>query len=242
MVHQNGQVVTKDGEQAEIYVRGPSVMQWYLGNPQATAETIDGEDWLKTGDVAHQKDGLYYIIDRKKELMKVRGWQVSPAELEGQLALHPQIIEAAVIGVTTDEGDTELPRAYVVKMPGSTLTGMDVYRYMEENLAKYKAPDGGVRFVDAIPKNSIGKIVRRVVRDVAAAEEASHQDINILDASGRICTVSSTWHGEGRSWAGTISEMFASYPPTPMTDLSIVGEQDGNKATHDGTNVARREG
>ena len=224
LIHQAGHVVVRDCEQAEIYIRGPSIMQKYLSNPQATAEMIDGYGWLKTGDVAYRQNGLLYIVDRKKELIKVRGWQVSPAELEGQLVLHPLINEAAVIGVSTDEGDTELPRAYVVKKSDAVLTEADVYNYMKDNLAKYKVLDGGVRFVDAIPKNSIGKIVRRVLRDVAAAEKIAKKDINIVDTNGRVSMMTSTCYGTGRSWTGAISELFGSNPPTPMTDCSLASD------------------
>ena len=108
-------------------------------------------------------------------MIKVRGWQISPAELEAQLAIHPDIVEAGVVGVVSVEGDTELPRAYVVKVPGKELTEADIKEYMADNLAKFKALDGGVKFIDAIPRNSTGKVMRHALRQSAATQdEALH--------------------------------------------------------------------
>ena len=224
-------------------MRGPSTLQRYLGNPKATAEIIDAEGWLNTGDVAHRKDGLLYIVDRKKELIKVRGWQVSPAELEGQLTLHPLISEAAVIGIPTEEGDTELPRAYVVKRPDAPLSEAEIMAYMNENLAKYKALAGGIRFVDAIPKNSIGKVVRRVLREIAAAEKVVKQNINVVDTSGRV-SVASTHYGVNGSWSGALTDLLASNPPTPMTSFSVSSDSftDASRAEEKGSDQHDDEG
>jgi acyl-coenzyme A synthetase/AMP-(fatty) acid ligase len=112
-------------------------------------------------------------VDRKKELIKVRGFQVAPPELEGVLVSHPHIIDAAVIGIQYSATESELPRAYVVKRPspeGQKLTEEDVYNYVAERLAKFKRLDGGIRFVDAIPKNASGKILKRLLREEAKKE------------------------------------------------------------------------
>ena len=118
--------------------------------------------------------------------MKVRGWQVSPAELEAALLLHPDITDAAVVGVHLKKGDdTELPRAYVAKLGNSNLSAHEVKRFMLSRVAKYKSLDGGVCFVDAIPRNSAGKVQRSILRDRAAAEicEVGAMDCQPLPAS-----------------------------------------------------------
>jgi acyl-CoA synthetase (AMP-forming)/AMP-acid ligase II len=119
----------------------------------------------------------WYIVDRKKELIKVRGFQVAPAELEAVLLGHPQIIDAAVIGVYPSGVDGgELPRGYVVRRPGAEgakLTADEVKRYSGTRLARYKALEGGVVFVDAIPKNASGKIMKTTLREQAKREMGS---------------------------------------------------------------------
>ena len=158
-------------------MRGPTVTPGYFNNPKANAESFDSDGWFHTGDIAYcdGRTRKWYIVDRKKELIKVRGFQVAPPELEAVLLSHPQIVDAAVIGVADSGSDGELPRAYVVKRPGSGdgLTGEEVKGYLAPKLAKYKALAGGVRFVEAIPKNASGKILKRVLREEAAKEGRS---------------------------------------------------------------------
>lgn len=107
-----------------------------------------------------------------QELIKVRGFQVAPPELEAVLLSHPEIVDAAVIGVKKSRDDSELPRAYIVRRPGSgeKLTVEDIKKYMAERLVYYKRLDGGVVFRDAIPKNPSGKILKRILREEAAEE------------------------------------------------------------------------
>lgn len=112
-------------------------------------------------------------MDRKKELIKVRAWQVAPPELEAVLLSHPQIVDAAVIGIQYSKDEGQLPRAYIVKRPGSDGDGLNegkVKRFMDVRLAKYKRLDGGVIFMNAIPKNASGKILKRLLRDEAKKE------------------------------------------------------------------------
>lgn len=112
-------------------------------------------------------------MDRKKELIKVRAWQVAPPELEAVLLSHPQIVDAAVIGVQFGKDESQLPRAYIVKRPGpegDRLNEEKVKKFMEGKLAKYKRLDGGVKFVDAIPRIPSGKILKRILREEAKRE------------------------------------------------------------------------
>jgi len=120
------------------------------------------------------KGKKWYIIDRKKELIKVRGFQISPAEIEGVLLSHPQILEAAVIGVKEKgNSDIEHPRAYVVQKPGEAvaLDEAAIKAFCKERLAKYKELTGGVQFLDVLPRNSTGKLLKRVLREKVKAEE-----------------------------------------------------------------------
>ncbi len=149
------------GERGELQVRGPQVMAGYLGNPDATAATIvDG--WLCTGDVAMaDEEGWTWIVDRVKELIKVSGFQVAPAELEALLVGHPGIADACVIGVP-DEAKGEVPKAFVVLREGTTTD--DVAAFVEGRVAPHKRLRA-VEAVDVIPRSASGKILRRVLAD-----------------------------------------------------------------------------
>ncbi|KAF2791803.1 4-coumarate-CoA ligase-like protein [Melanomma pulvis-pyrius CBS 109.77] len=163
---------TTDFETAgELCVRGPLVVKGYFGNEAANCAAFDADGYFHTGDVARRAraNGLWYIVDRKKELIKVRGFQVAPAELEGVLLAHPEIADAAVVGVPAGEGD-EVPRAYLVLKRGSALTEGGVQAHMGRMLAGYKQLVGGVKFVDAIPKNASGKILKVELREIARRE------------------------------------------------------------------------
>ncbi|KAK3308999.1 uncharacterized protein B0T15DRAFT_491539 [Chaetomium strumarium] len=168
--------IEKAGERGELWVTGPTLMRRYWRRPDATAGTIvvdaDGTRWLKTGDVAfveeYKPGGIFHVVDRVKELIKVKGSQVAPAELEGILLENPDVADAAVVGVTI-QGE-ELPRAYVVPRPGSKASEQDVARWMEGKVTRYKQLKGGVVFVDAVPKNPSGKILRKQLRDRAQKE------------------------------------------------------------------------
>jgi 4-coumarate--CoA ligase len=153
--------VDADGE---LWIRGPQVMKGYLNNPEATAETIDADGWLHTGDVAHfDSDGHIYIVDRIKELIKYKGFQVPPAELEGLLLTHPAVADAAVIGILDDEAG-EIPKAFVTLKPGASATGTEVQEFIAGQVATYKQIRL-IEFIDEIPKSASGKILRRELRD-----------------------------------------------------------------------------
>ncbi len=155
------------GEDGELWVRGPQVMKGYLNNDKATAETMAEGGWLRTGDIGHfDADGYLYITDRLKELIKYKGFQVAPAELEAELLTHPAIADAAVIGIP-DSTAGELPKAFVVAAPGAeTPTLESVQAYLETRLAHYKQVRV-LEVIDEIPKSASGKILRRFLRDRA---------------------------------------------------------------------------
>jgi acyl-CoA synthetase (AMP-forming)/AMP-acid ligase II len=155
------------GERGEVAIRGPQVMKGYLGQPEATAAMIDEDGWLHTGDVGHvDADGWLYVVDRVKELIKYKGFQVAPAELEALLLTHPGIADAAVIGVY-DEDNNEVPQAYVVRQPSADdLTEGEVMEYVAERVAPYKKIRH-VTFIDGVPRAASGKILRRELRERA---------------------------------------------------------------------------
>lgn len=152
-------------ESGELLVRGPQVMLGYHNNEKATKETITPDGWLRTGDIAYYNDKKeFYITDRLKELIKVKGYQVPPAELEEILRNYPGVVDAAVIGIP-DRVSGELPRAYVVSKDPQ-LTERDLKEFVAEKVAEYKRLEGGVEFVQAIPKNATGKILRKELKEM----------------------------------------------------------------------------
>ena len=152
------------GGRGELWVRGPMVMKGYLNNPEATADTIDADGWLRTGDVAVLDEaGHYSIVDRIKELIKYKGFQVPPAEIEAVVITHPSIIDVAVIGVDDVEAG-EIPKAFVVCAPGATVTLEEVQALVSEHLVSYKQVRR-LEVIDAVPKSASGKILRRELRE-----------------------------------------------------------------------------
>lgn len=151
-------------QDGEIWIRGPQVMRGYLNNPDATKETIDEERWLHTGDIGHvDDDDHFYIVDRLKELIKYKGFQVAPAELEALLLSHPAVGDAAVIGIPDVEAG-ELPKAFVVLKPGTEATAEELIEHVAGHVAHYKRI-AAVAFLDEIPKSASGKILRRLLRN-----------------------------------------------------------------------------
>lgn len=154
----------KPGETGELLVRGPQVMKGYLKNQQATDDMIK-DGWLHTGDIGHvDEDGYIIISDRVKELIKYKGFQIAPAELEALIYTHPAVQDVAVIGIPKGEEFGEVPRAFVVPKPDTKLQEDDVTKFVEENVAPYKKLRGGVQFVESIPKTASGKILRRELK------------------------------------------------------------------------------
>ena len=150
-----------EGERGELWIRGPQVMRGYLNNPEATAGTVDAGGWLHTGDIATvDGDGYFQIVDRLKELIKYKGYQVAPAELEALILMHPAVRDVAVIGVADEEAG-ELPKAFLVPTGDELDTGE-----LMEWVAGQVSPQKRIRLVelvDEIPKSPSGKILRRVL-------------------------------------------------------------------------------
>ncbi|KAK0503575.1 AMP binding protein [Armillaria luteobubalina] len=175
-------IVDEDGHDAqtgEMWIKGPIVMKGYINNPTATVNTITKDGWLKTGDIAVRDDeGYFFIVDRVKELIKYKGFQVPPAELESILLSHPGVADVAVIGIEDVAEATELPRAYVVPThPEKVKTdaqktefGAQIAGWIKSKVAKHKYLRGGVVTIDVIPKSAAGKILRRQLRDLAKKE------------------------------------------------------------------------
>lgn len=171
------------GEEGEIWFRGPNLMKGYLNNPKATREAITSDGWFKSGDTAYvDNDGYFFVIDRTKELIKYKGFQVSPAELEKLLLTHPNVLDAGVISVYSDAEATELPRAYVVPRGSAAslktiadkeIFGKQVSTWIQDKVARHKYLRGGVVVVDSIPRSPAGKILRRELRDLADKESLS---------------------------------------------------------------------
>ncbi|RMD41068.1 hypothetical protein DV735_g4015, partial [Chaetothyriales sp. CBS 134920] len=159
----------------ELCIRGPTIIPGYFNDARANQESFDRDRFYHTGDIGYvdEKTHKWYIVDRKKELIKVRGFQVAPPELEGVLLLHPNIVDAAVIGVKEEAGlgEGEVPRAFVVQRPGTQLSEEQVKHWVSSQLASYKRLDGGVCFVNSIPKNASGKILKRLLREGLRREQ-----------------------------------------------------------------------
>lgn len=173
----------EEGTPGELLIKGPMVTNGYWRNEQATKESFTSDGWFKTGDIGERRNGMFYVVDRKKvrnivrlkrfytnsmqELIKYKGLQVAPAELEALLLSHDQITDAAVIGISAPDGSgNELPRAYVV----SKISEQEIKDFVKVNLAQHKQLRGGVIYLDAIPKSASGKILRRELRETAKKE------------------------------------------------------------------------
>jgi 4-coumarate--CoA ligase len=156
-----------EGEPGELWVKGPTTTKGYYRNPEATKEAF-ADGWFRSGDILQQRsNGLWYVTDRKKELIKYKGIQVAPAEIEGLLLSHPLIDDAAVIGVPGE--DTEVPRAYVVA-DRNKISEEDIKNFVKSKLSNPKQLRGGVFYLDSIPRNTVGKILRKDLRELAKSE------------------------------------------------------------------------
>nr|QQH14890.1 4-coumarate-CoA ligase-like 6 [Cirsium japonicum] len=150
------------GKTGELWLRGPAIMKEYLNNVEATSLTIDKDGWLHTGDIVYfDKDGYLHIVDRVKEIIKYKGFQIAPADLEDVLASHPAILDAAVTG---DEKAGEVPVAFVVMRPGAEVSESGIIDFVAKQVAPYKKVRR-VMFTNAIPRSAAGKILRRQLKE-----------------------------------------------------------------------------
>jgi len=176
-------LVDEDGEdhpeRGELWVRGPSVMKGHLNNPEATKKALAPGGWYRTGDVCvRSEDGWYTVVDRIKELIKYKGFQVPPAELEALLLQHPDVLDAGVIGVYDKSQATELPRAYIVARgfeaggngEAEQKLGREIAAWVAGRVARHKRLVGGVILIPEIPKSPSGKILRKELRVRAEKE------------------------------------------------------------------------
>nr|MBP9078583.1 AMP-binding protein [Haliscomenobacter sp.] len=169
IVDEEGNVLSA-GQTGEIQVKGPQIMKGYYNQPEASAQILK-DGWLSTGDVGMMhEDGFFQIVDRKKDMILVSGFNVFPNEIESVLAMHPKVFEAAAVAVP-DEKSGEAVKVYVVKKDDS-LTEEELIAFCRENLTGYKIPRL-VEFIDQLPKTNVGKILRRVLKDDAAEKAAS---------------------------------------------------------------------
>ncbi|XP_036142190.1 probable 4-coumarate--CoA ligase 3 [Monomorium pharaonis] len=154
------QDISTPGQSGELWLKGPHIMKGYLNDEVATKNTLTEDGWLKTGDVAYfDEDFDFFITDRLKELIKVKGFQVPPAELEALLRTHPDVEEAAVVGIPHAKYG-EVPKAFVVVSKGKKPTEDDIKNFVKGKVSEFKQLEGGVTFIDAIPKNLSGKILK----------------------------------------------------------------------------------
>ncbi|KAK6208076.1 hypothetical protein LQW54_007121 [Pestalotiopsis sp. IQ-011] len=172
LVDDEGRHVAGDGQPGELLIRSRAIMSGYLGVPMCNE---DG--WFPTGDIAQVQQDKVYIVGRSKELIKVKGWQVAPAEIEAIIIQHPDVADCAVVGVISDDGVTEAPRAYVVPRGSADKTnpglGQEVYDLVRSRLVSYKKLAGGVVFVESIPRVPSGKVQRFKLLQSTTAIKAS---------------------------------------------------------------------
>jgi long-chain acyl-CoA synthetase len=160
---ETGERELPSGEDGEIIIRGPQVMRGYWKAPEETARALRN-GWLYTGDIGHvDTDGYLYIVDRKKEMIKYKGFSVAPAELEAVLLEHPAVLDAAVIGVSDDKAG-ELPKGFVVLRPEQTITAEELILFANEKVAGYKKLHT-IEFIEVLPRVPSGKILRRVLKE-----------------------------------------------------------------------------
>ncbi|KAL7629444.1 hypothetical protein AAE478_000964 [Parahypoxylon ruwenzoriense] len=171
----SGREIPLGGGEGELWFRGPNVFPGYLNRPDLHADTFSEDGFFKTGDIGYADvRGNFYITDRLKELIKYKGFQVAPAELESVLLSHDDVADACVVAAHDATRETEVPRAYATLRPGVQPTAEkagEIAAWVDGKVAQHKRLRGGVRFVDEIPKNASGKLLRRVLRERAKKED-----------------------------------------------------------------------
>lgn len=187
LIGENGALITDEGQPGEALIRTPMLFSGYLNNQEAREDTFDSDGFYRTGDQVYVQDDILYYTDRLKDTMKVKGWQVSPTELESTLIQHPQIVDAAVVGVkhTNTAGIPEtFPTAFVVRARGNDaapLAQREVKNFVAARLISYKHISGDVIFIKAVPRSASGKILRRKLfeaeQDLSAKVSMLHREV-----------------------------------------------------------------
>lgn len=179
---ENGEPLSFGGDdQGELCVRGPQVMKGYWNQPEETAQTIDKEGWLHTGDICKvDSDGFFYIVDRKKDMINASGFKVLPRDVEEVLFSHPQVLEAVVVGIPHATRGDDTVKAYIVLKPGGALSVDEVRAFCKENLAPYKVPRE-VEFRDDLPKTIVGKVLRRVLVEEELTKQKERQPTTVAN-------------------------------------------------------------
>ncbi len=169
---ESGETLPFDGEaQGELCVRGPQIMKGYWNRPDETAGTIDADGWLHTGDICKvDKDGYFFIVDRKKDMIIASGYKVLPRDVEEVLYMHPKVMEAVVAGIPHPTRGDDTVKAYIVPKPGETPTAEEIKEFCKLHLAQYKVPRE-VEFRSELPKTMVGKVLRRVLVDEEKAKQ-----------------------------------------------------------------------
>ncbi len=162
LIDERGNPVRR-GDPGEVIVRGPNVFSGYWQQPEATAEVLDADGWFRTGDVGYAEDGYLYLVDRKKDLVIVSGFNVYPREVEEVLFQHPRVADAAVIGVP-HPSTGEAVKAVIVMREGEDATAQEIIDFCATMLARFKCPEI-VQFVEALPHLPSGKVLRRKLRE-----------------------------------------------------------------------------
>ncbi|XP_053699079.1 uncharacterized protein LOC128746054 [Sabethes cyaneus] len=196
IVDDEGNVVGFE-EQGELLIRKQFVFMEYYGNSESTAEMLDEDGWLHTGDIAYvDEDGIFFVVDRKKDIIKYAGYQISPTEIENVILQVPGVISACVTGIPVPGND--LPVALVIKSPESAVTENDIVDAVASNMIDFKHLRGGVHFVTAFPMTPSGKILRRKCRDIAIEFYNQSTSISIFN----LVTMSTTYNPDSKVWTG----------------------------------------
>ncbi|PVI05758.1 AMP-binding enzyme [Periconia macrospinosa] len=204
VVDDDGKVLYDANSTGELQILAPHPMLGYLNNTEASRDTISVDTegrWVNSGDVGHiNESGNVFIVDRKKDLIKVRGWQVSPAEVESRLQQHVDVLDVGVIGVPLGDGEGELVRAYVVRQCDSLVTADELKKFSLGALARYKCPQEIV-FIENIPRNPTGKILRRVLREQSILKQHNLPSGKQKSPPGDAALVGNlTWMMKAQKW------------------------------------------
>lgn len=189
IIDDDGKPVTTDNSTGEAHIKSQSMFSRYRGNPTANANAFDEEGYYCTGDRVYIQEGKIFICGRMKDILKVNGWQVSPEEIEEVIFGLDAVSDCAVIGHTVFNAmglEETKPRAYVVKKTHSATTAEDIVKHVSDNLVRYKRLSGGVVFVNEIPRSNTGKVLRRILSRMDAAD-VIHDTITVnVDADDKL--------------------------------------------------------